>query len=72
MQFKILLQKRKEQLRLLKTFVMFMDMISTCSTKLVQAFSIWKFWCKRCTSLWSTNHWKIRWNHGKSWTRPVH
>jgi len=53
-----------------KKFVMFMDM--KCSTwHKVQAFSIWKFWCQRCTSLWSTNHWKS-WNHRKRWTRPAH
>jgi len=26
---------------------------------------------QRCT-LWSTNHWKSRWNHGKSWARPAY
>jgi len=26
--------------------------ISMYDTKLVQEFSIWKFWCQNCTSLW--------------------
>jgi len=32
------------------------DAISVRGTKLIQAFSIWKFLCQRCTLLWLTNH----------------
>jgi len=32
---------------------------NTCGIKLIQAFSIWKFWCQRCILLWSINHWKV-------------
>jgi len=67
-------KKRKNvQLRLLKKFVKFVKNLWTWfsisimyGTKLVQAFSIWKFWWQRCTS---TNHWKSWWNCGKSWAR---
>jgi len=39
----------------------------TWSARVAQSssvFNLFKFWCKKCTSFWSTNHWKIRWNRG--------
>ena len=33
--------------------------------KLVYMIQCRKFSCQKCASLWSTNHWKNRLNHGK-------
>jgi len=42
------------------------------SVRVAGSFLIWKFLCQKCTSLWSINHWKNRWSHGKSWERSAH
>jgi len=58
------------RLRLLKKFVKFVKNLwtwfsisITYGTKLVQAFSVWKFWWQRYPL---TNHWKSSWNYAKS------
>ena len=45
--------------------------IKISNMEMIRSLLCWKFRCERWTSLRSTNHWKVRWNHGKKRDKHV-